>query len=74
MTTFDALDLAGSRGSIAALLRDHLESGFELRKRLHTWAVQEAADSWANVAYLGDCRRRRGPTSWGEGGYAGAAD
>jgi len=60
VTTFNALDLAGERDSLIRMLLEHLEGGNELRNRLRTWAVEEAANSWDNVTYLKDHHRDRG--------------
>lgn len=63
VTTFDALDLAGGKGSITHMLQEHLEGGSELRNRLRTWAAKEAENSWDNVTYL-----RRHRRDWGAEG------
>lgn len=63
VTTFDALELAGGKGSITHMLQEHLEGGSELRNRLRTWAAKEAENSWDNVTYLRQHRR-----DWGAEG------
>ena len=59
-TTFDALDLAGTRDSMMRMLLDHLEGGSELRSRLRTWAAEQATNGWDNVTYLRDHPLDRG--------------
>jgi hypothetical protein len=49
---FDVLRLEDEREGVAALLRQHLEAGPELRDSLRSWAGQQARSSWENVAWL----------------------
>ena len=51
-TTFDALDLAGSRDALVGLLRQYLERDSEWRDQLRGWAARQAKESWDNVSYL----------------------
>ena len=51
-TPFDALDVAADRDALLSVLREHLQSGVELRERLRSWAEGQAENSWDNVSYV----------------------